>query len=116
MWIGGSKPSKGSNGVGIGAEHGDGRYAASMGAEGTDRVALATGVDELRALLRPDGADLQIIETGPDKVHLSLDLANVECRECVLPPDVLDQMVREGLRRRVGPKLEVVFDDPRRPT
>jgi N-dimethylarginine dimethylaminohydrolase len=85
-------------------------------ADRADRAALNTGVEELRALLRPDGADLEIVETGPGRVHLGLDLANVECRECVLPPDLLDQMVREGLRRRVGPELEVVFDDPRRPT
>jgi hypothetical protein len=83
---------------------------------GVEPAALDAGVDELRALLRPDGADLQMVETGPGRVHLTLDLANVECAECVLPPDVLDQMVREGLRRRVGPGLDVVFDDPRRPT
>lgn len=83
---------------------------------GVRPAALNAGVDELRALLRPDGADLQIVDTGPDRVHLALDLANVECSECVLPPDLLDQMIREGLRRRVGPELDVVFDDPRRPS
>jgi N-dimethylarginine dimethylaminohydrolase len=82
---------------------------------GVEPAALDAGVDELRALLRADGADLRIVETGPGLVHLTLDLANVECVECVLPPDLLDQMVREGLRRRVGPGLDVVFDDPRRP-
>jgi hypothetical protein len=83
-----------------------------------DGAALAAGVEELRALLRPDGADLQIIDASgdADRVHLRLDLANVECLECVLPPDLLDQMIRDGLRRRVDPDLDVVFDDPRRGT
>jgi N-dimethylarginine dimethylaminohydrolase len=83
---------------------------------GVEPAALDAGVDELRALLRADGADLHIVDTGPARVHLTLDLTNVECAECVLPPELLDQMVREGLRRRVGPGLDVVFDDPRRPT
>ena len=77
---------------------------------GVEPDALAAGVDELRALLQADGADLHIVG-----VHLRLDIADAECVECVLPPDLLDQMVREGLRRRVGPELDVIFEDPRRP-
>ena len=87
-----------------------------MISDGGAPAALAAGVDELRGLLRPDGADLDIIEAGPERVHLRLDLANAACLECVLPPELLDQMVRDGLRRRVGPDLDIVFDDPRRLT
>jgi Fe-S cluster biogenesis protein NfuA len=90
--------------------------AATLTIMSVDGVALAAGVEELRALLRADGADLQIVGTDgeADRVHLRLDLANVECLECVIPPDMLDQMIRDGLRRRVAPDLDVIFDDPRR--
>jgi hypothetical protein len=84
-----------------------------------DGQAVNDGVEELRALLRPDGADLEIVEIVDTddrggRVHLRLDLAKVECVECVIPPDLLEQIVRDGLRRRVTSDLDVVIDDPRR--
>jgi hypothetical protein len=87
-----------------------------------DGQAVNDGVEELRALLRPDGADLEIVEIVEivdtvdrgGRVHLRLDLAKVECVECVIPPDLLEQIVRDGLRRRVTSDLDVVIDDPRR--
>jgi hypothetical protein len=89
---------------------------AKLTAMTVDGAALAAGVEELRGLLRPDGADLQIVGTDGevDRVHLRLDLDHVECLECVMPPDMLDQMIRDGLRRRVAPDLDLILDDPRR--
>jgi len=75
---------------------------------------LAAGLDELRELLRPDGADLELLGLAGRQVHLRLDLSNVECLDCVVPPELLAELVCDGLRRRVGADLDVTLDDPRR--
>ena len=82
----------------------------------TNTSDVEAGLQELRDLLRGDGADLELIAVDDSRpaVHLRLDLSRVSCVECVLPPDVLDELVRDGMRRRVAPDLEVVLDDPRR--
>ena len=40
--------------------------------------------------------------------------SKVECMDCVIPPELLAELVRDGLRRRGPPELDVVLDDPRR--
>lgn len=75
---------------------------------------LSAGLGELRDLLRPDGADLELLGLVGRQVHLRLDLSNVECLDCVVPPELLADLVRDGLRRRVAPDLDVILDDPRR--
>jgi Fe-S cluster biogenesis protein NfuA len=81
-----------------------------------DTLDVAAGIDELRALLRADGADLELVglDAGRRHVRVRLDLSGVDCLECVIPPDLLEDLVRDGLRRRVAADLEVVVDDPRR--
>ena len=81
-----------------------------------DAPDVAAGVDEVRALVRGDGADLVVVglDAGRRQVRLRLDLSAVGCIECVLAPDLLEELIRDSLRRRVGADLDVIVDDPRR--
>lgn len=81
-----------------------------------DIGAMATAVDELRALVRGDGADLHLVGVDSRRalVELELDLATAGCEDCVLPPDQLAAMVRASLQRRVPGAYDVTIDDPRR--
>lgn len=81
--------------------------------EGSD--ALTQAVDELRTLVSGDGADLDIVSTdeAAGRIELRLDLSQVTCEECVLPPELLQSMITESLRRRVPELREIVLDDPR---
>jgi Fe-S cluster biogenesis protein NfuA len=80
-----------------------------------DRDAVADTVDEMAALLRSDGADLVLVSADPktDRIEISLELEGAECEECVLPADLLRQMINNALARRVLGEFELVLHDPR---
>ena len=80
-----------------------------------DTRAVAETVDEMAALLRSDGADLVLVSADPktDRIEISLQLEGAECAECVLPSDLLRQMINEALARRVLGEFELVLRDPR---
>ena len=81
-----------------------------------DEQAVATAVDEAAALLRGDGADLVLVHADPGtaRIELRLDLSGVDCLDCVVPPDLLEQMVTAELQRKVRGEFELVLNDPRR--
>ena len=81
-----------------------------------DQQAVVEAVDEMGALLRSDGADLcSSTPTPRPRASCSqLELDGAECAECVLPADLLEQMVSEALSRRVPGEFELVLRDPRR--
>ncbi len=81
-----------------------------------DQEAVDEAVDEMGALLRSDGADLTLVEANPKtaRIELQLELGGAECAECVLPADLLEQMINEALSRRVQGEFELVLHDPRR--
>jgi Fe-S cluster biogenesis protein NfuA len=78
--------------------------------------AVDEAVDEMGALLRSDGADLKLVDADPKtaRIEVQLELAGAECAECVLPTDLLEQMISEALSRRVPGEFELVLHDPRR--
>ena len=77
---------------------------------------IAAAVHEVGALLRADGADLVLLDADPKaaRIRLQLVLEGANCEECVLPPDMLRDVVDDSLRRRVHEEFELVIDDPRR--
>lgn len=82
-----------------------------------DHEAIADAVEEAAALLRADGADLELVSAEPAAARISLQVVmeSAACRECVLPPDQLRDVIGAGLARRLGEEVEVVIDDPRVP-
>jgi Fe-S cluster biogenesis protein NfuA len=81
-----------------------------------DANTVTAAVEELRRPLRADGADLVLIRADPRTaiVELRLDLDGVTCRDCVLPPDRLAEVVENVLRRGIPGEFELVLHDPRR--
>lgn len=81
-----------------------------------DPEAVAETVDEMGALLRSDGADLRLVDADPKtaRIEVALELEDAECEDCVLPPELLEQMISDALARRVRGEFELVLHDPRR--
>jgi Fe-S cluster biogenesis protein NfuA len=82
-----------------------------------DADAVAAAVDEAGRMLRADGGNLHLIDANPKtaRVHLRLELDDVSCEECVLPPDMLLETITQILQQRIDGEFELVLDDPRRP-
>jgi hypothetical protein len=83
-----------------------------------DPATVASTVDELARVLRADGGDLVLVDADPKRacVTLRLVLDDVSCEDCVLPPDMLFETVRQSLHDRLRDEFELVIDDPRRAT
>jgi hypothetical protein len=81
-----------------------------------NEVAVAEAVEELAAMMRADGAKLSLVTADPKtaRIEVSLDLDGVDCMDCVLAPDFLEQMLTESLRKSVRGEFELVLHDPRR--
>jgi hypothetical protein len=78
--------------------------------------AIATAVHEAGAVLRADGADLILLEGNARtaRIHVKLELDGAECADCVMPPDLLADILTADLQRRLSGEFELVVDDPRR--
>ena len=72
-------------------------------------------VDEVRAFVSADGADIQIVQFDDEanRLRLRLDLTGVECLECVIPPTMLAAMITDRVHRSLSTELVVQIDDPR---
>jgi hypothetical protein len=77
--------------------------------------AIRSAVEEMQALMRADGADLLVKELNVPAARLQLvvELANVECLDCVVPPDMLRQVIQDAITKKFPGELEIVIDDPR---
>lgn len=80
-----------------------------------EAAAIQSAVDEMRALMQADGADLVVkeIDVAAARVHLAVDLANVECLDCVVPPDMLRRVIGDAIAKKHPGELELLIDDPR---
>jgi hypothetical protein len=78
-------------------------------AEGAEIVAA------LKPLVEGDGARLELVALVPQEhsVSLRLVLDGVECLDCVMPRDYLEQLALKLLRSSRAGVQRVVIDDPR---
>ncbi len=79
---------------------------------------VEAAVEEMGALLRLDGAELTMVEANSKtaRIEVALDMTGVECEDCVMPPELLEQMISDAVARRVRGEFELVLRDPRRGT
>jgi Fe-S cluster biogenesis protein NfuA len=77
---------------------------------------VEAAIEEMGALLRLDGADLAMVVADPKtaRIEVELDMSGVECEECVMPPEMLEQMISDAVAKRVRGEFELVLRDPRR--
>jgi Fe-S cluster biogenesis protein NfuA len=76
---------------------------------------VAEAVEEMGAILRLDGADLRLVGADPAtaRIEVALELGGVDCADCVMPPELLEQMIADAVRKRVRGEFELVVRDPR---
>jgi hypothetical protein len=79
----------------------------------TDAAAMSSALDEYRQMLKPDDADLELVGVQDGTVSVRLRLGAEACAECVLPREMLETLLLDGLRRHDGAITAVVVDDPR---
>ena len=77
--------------------------------------AIQSAVAEIQALMRADGADLVVkdLNVPAARLHLIVDLANVECLDCIVPPDMLRRVIADAVAKKFPGELEILIDDPR---
>jgi hypothetical protein len=77
--------------------------------------AIQSAVEEMQALMRADGADLVVKELNVPaaRLHLVVDLAKVECLDCIVPPDMLRRVISDAVAKKYPGELEILIDDPR---
>jgi hypothetical protein len=80
-----------------------------------DHDTVAAALDEVAVLLRSDGADLVLVEANPKtaRIDVTLELRDAHCAECIVPPELLFEMVGAALGRHVREEFELVLRDPR---
>jgi len=76
-------------------------------------AAYRAAIAELQEFVSADGANL-IVRTATERsLELDLDLAGVECIDCVLPADILAEIVNDRLHERLGPDVQIQLYDSR---
>jgi hypothetical protein len=77
--------------------------------------AVQGAVEKLQLFVGGDGAAIEIaqIDSSSSTVRLRLDLSNVECVECVMPPDVLVEIIEKRIRMADPSVVVVTVADPR---
>lgn len=72
-------------------------------------------VAELNEIVRPDGAELRVRDLSPTSLHLELDLSNSTCPECVVPKQLMLEILASNLAT-LDPDIRTIeLDDPREP-
>jgi len=78
-----------------------------------DETTITPALDELRGLVRADGADMTLTGVDGTTVNLQLVVETASCVECVMPRELLEQIALNIFRRNGAGADVVVIDDPR---
>jgi hypothetical protein len=76
-------------------------------------AAAQATLDELAAIVEPDGARLVVRDAGASTVTIELDLSASDCPECVLPKDLLVDILSSRLQESDPDLRAVELIDPR---
>lgn len=74
-----------------------------------------TALEPVRAILRADGADIELVEVTGDHAHLRLLLVDAGCAECVLPRALLEGVALQLMQPAAPDLAGVTIADPREP-
>ena len=77
--------------------------------------AVLEALNNVRGLVQPDGGDLELVsvDEGTGGVSLRLLLEGANCKECVMPRAILEDIAGDVLRKSVPDVGRVSIDDPR---
>ena len=76
-----------------------------------NKVTLALG--EISKILQADGADLDVLGLECNTVRTRLLLGTEACLECIMPKDVLEEIMLMSLKESMPEVERVQLDDPR---
>jgi hypothetical protein len=79
----------------------------------TDAPDLEPCLAPVRDILRPDGADIEVLHWDQHILALRLLLDSVECAECVLSREHLEQTMFQLLHPQLPSLREIRLTDPR---
>ena len=76
---------------------------------------VTAALDDVAVLLRTEGADLVLIDADPKtaRIEVVLELRDAHCAECIVPPELLFDMVAAALGRELQEEFELILRDPR---
>jgi hypothetical protein len=78
-------------------------------------VIVDTVIAEINEIVRPDGAELRVVDLSPTSLHLALDLTNSTCPECVVPRQLMLDILQSQLATLDPDIRTITLDDPREP-
>lgn len=84
-----------------------------MNTTGLDPTTVAIALEPVQAVLRADGADMELVGVDGDVAHLRLLVADATCAECVLPAPLLGEVTLQLMRPLAPGLAAVTIDDPR---
>lgn len=68
---------------------------------------------ELNEIVGLDGAVLHVVDASPTSIRLELDLSGSTCPECVVPKELMLDILTAGLARADPDIVHVELHDPR---
>jgi hypothetical protein len=75
--------------------------------------AAEAAVAELNAIVRLDGAELRVADGSATSIRLELDLSQSNCPECVVPRDLMLDIITANLAQADPDVREIELHDPR---
>jgi Fe-S cluster biogenesis protein NfuA len=84
-----------------------------MNGEGTLAEVVKDVIEGFRPGFQADGADLEVLDVGPETVRIRLVTGPETCEECLLPRESLEALFANALAKRVGGSVRVRLEDPR---
>lgn len=70
-------------------------------------------LEPIRKALQADGADLILTRCSEAGLALRLNLDNVDCLECVMNQDMIENVILDIVRREFPRVPQVILEDPR---
>ena len=70
-------------------------------------------IAELNEIVQADGGELRVKEASPTSIFLELDLTDSNCPECVVPKDLMLDILRSKLEAADPDIRQVDLHDPR---
>lgn len=80
-----------------------------------DHPSVLDALEGVRALVQPDGGDIELVSVDPTDgtASLRLLLEGANCAECVLPRPMLEAIAADVMRKTVPALRSVTIEDPR---
>ena len=77
------------------------------------RAQLLAAIAVIRESLQLDGGDLDVLGFEGTTARIRLLISKDACHECIMPKDLLEEMILMGIRESIPEVDKVELEDPR---